>query len=199
MSGHTGFLYPSSACLTSRRSWRFKAKGPCKISSKRPFLGASLLISKITPWMFLCNLFRFPEQSKHSTINNCVFYQDLLIIVSTLAPFSVTFCVFAFRSVLGERGPTCRRFVNVAQSPLSCMTGSTWASWPCYHWCCTGFSSSGTLERKGECCAHILAALSRCDVCDERPVRLVQFQRPAAACHSHAGVHCISSDHAAGQ
>lgn len=68
-----------------------------------------------------------------------------------------------FRSVLGERGPTCRRSVNAALSPLSCTTGSTWASWPCYHWCCTGFSLSGTLERKGGCCAQILAALSQCD------------------------------------
>lgn len=54
-----------------------------------------------------------------------------------------------FRCVLEERGLTCRRSVNAALSLLSCMTGSTWASWPCYHWYCTGFSLSGTLERKG--------------------------------------------------
>lgn len=34
--------------------------------------------------------------------------------------------------------------------------------------------------------------------CDKGPVDLVQFQRPAAAHHSHAGVQCVSSDHTAG-
>lgn len=53
------------------------------------------------------------------------------------------------RSVLVERGPTSRRCVNAALSPLSCTTGSTWASWPCCHWCCTGSSSNGTPERRG--------------------------------------------------
>lgn len=53
------------------------------------------------------------------------------------------------RSVLVERGPTNRRSVNAALNPLSCMTGSTWGSWPCYPWCYTGFLLSGTLERRG--------------------------------------------------
>lgn len=61
----------------------------------------------------------------------------------------MNFSCVSFRSALEGRGPTCRRSVNAAPNPQSCMTGSTWASWPCYHWCCTGFSSNGTLGRKG--------------------------------------------------
>lgn len=57
--------------------------------------------------------------------------------------------VCAARCVLAESGPTCRRCVNAALSPLSSTTGSIWASWPCYHWCCTGSSLSGTLEKRG--------------------------------------------------
>lgn len=45
---------------------------------------------------------------------------------------------------------------------------------------------------------HILSTLSQCDMCDKRPVDLVQFQCPAAAHYSHAGVQCVSSDHTAG-
>lgn len=58
-------------------------------------------------------------------------------------------CVSFFRYALEERELTNRRSVNAALSPQSCMTGSTWASWPCYRWYYTGFSLSGTLERKG--------------------------------------------------
>lgn len=61
----------------------------------------------------------------------------------------LTFCVSLFRYALEGRGQTCRRSVNAALSPQRCMTGSTWASWLCYHWYCTGFSLSGTLGRKG--------------------------------------------------
>lgn len=41
--------------------------------------------------------------------------------------------VRAARCVLAESGPTCRRCVSAAPSPLSSTTGSIWASWPCYH------------------------------------------------------------------
>lgn len=61
----------------------------------------------------------------------------------------LTFCVSLFRYALEGRGLTRRRSVNAALGPQSCMTGSTWASWLCYHWYCTGFSLSGTLGRKG--------------------------------------------------
>lgn len=123
--------------------------------------------------IFLCVCFWPSEPLKHSIINNLVtrhplWCSPLLRIlylqimghkdikcwchhfqVSEWEKKVLTFCVSLFRYALEERGLTCRRSVNAAPSHQSCMTGSTWASWPCYHWYYTGFSLSGTLERKG--------------------------------------------------
>lgn len=123
--------------------------------------------------------------------------------------------VCPIRSVPVERGPTNRRSVNVALHPLSCMTGSTWGSWPCYPWCYTGFSLSGTLERRGGSiytfqwfllqsslsgrmwhlwweiqfiCCWSYSIFSLC----------IQFQCPAAARHCHVRVLCFSGGHPAG-
>lgn len=89
--------------------------------------------------------------------------------------------VCAVRCVLVESGQTSTRSVNAAQSPPSSTIGSTWASWPCYRWCCTGSSSSGTPERRGGRLNSTWSVwfkhVSSWCVCDEDPLCVALCRR----------------------
>lgn len=100
-------------------------------------------------------------------------------------------CVFS-RYALEERGLTCKRSVNAAPSLQSCMTGSTWASWPCYHWYCTGFSLSGTLERKGTA-MHAFWQPFPSSTCVMRGLLICLFSSSALLQHVTAMLECGTS------